>query len=193
VLATWVMRSTMRACRRNDVSHRSNCSVIGDAGSLSPQWAELHLALDGTTSWRNPERVRQTRWASRRVSWLEEEWGTLTFEAALPSTGQDDFLARLHVQAESLGTLHDRSGFPPGSRAVPDLLPSPDQGLPCSLRLHLPGSFCAACMCRDTMDSLRSVPAYAGGAKARGKESRQDSLPPPALRRTYCKRRPSER
>src|SRR5436190_6000561 len=101
VLATWVMRSTMRDGRRNDVSQRSNCSVIGDAGSLSPPWAELHLALEGTTSWRNPERVRQTRWASRRVSWLEEEWGTLTFEASLHGTGEDDFLARLQVQAES--------------------------------------------------------------------------------------------
>ena len=142
VLATWVMRSTMRDGRRNDVSQRSNCSVIGDAGSLSPAWGELHLALEGTTSFRNPERVRQTRWASRRVSWLEEEWGTLTFEAQLPSTGQDDFLARLHVQAESLGTRHDRSGFPPGSPSFPARLPSPEQGLavrvaPASARLVL--------------------------------------------------------
>ena len=52
MLATWVLRSTIRACRRNDVSQRSNCSVIGDAGSLSPAWAELHLALEGTTSFR---------------------------------------------------------------------------------------------------------------------------------------------
>ena len=142
VLATWVMRSTMRDGRRNDVSQRSNCSVIGDAGSLSPPGGELHLSLEGTTSWRNPERVRQTRWASRSVSWLEEECGTLTFEAELPSTGQDDFLACLHVQAESLGNLHDRSGFPPGSRSFPALSPSPDQGLavrvaPASARLVL--------------------------------------------------------
>jgi hypothetical protein len=130
VLATWVMRSTMRDGRRNDVSQRSNCSVIGDAASLSPQWGELHLALEGTTSLRNPERVRQTRWASRRVSRLEKEWGTLTFEAELPSTGQDDFLARLQVQGESLGNLHDRSLFPPGSRSFPARSPPPDQRLP---------------------------------------------------------------
>src|SRR6266699_975032 len=67
------------------------------------------------------------------------------------------------------------------------------RGLPCALRLHLPGSSCAACMCRDTTDSPRCVPAHPGGTKARGKESRQDSLPPPASRRTCCKRRPLER
>jgi hypothetical protein len=130
VLATWVMRSTIRACRHNDVSHRSNCPVIGDAGSLSPPWGEVHLSLEGTTSWRNPERVRQTRWVSRRVSRLEEECGTLTFEASLYSTGEDDFLARLQVQGESLGNLHDRSLFPPGSRSFPARFPPPDQGLP---------------------------------------------------------------
>src|SRR6266699_3065509 len=67
------------------------------------------------------------------------------------------------------------------------------RGLPCSFRLHLPGSFCAACMCRDTTDSLRYVPAHPGAPKARGKESRRDSLPPPAPSRTCGKRRPSER
>ena len=118
VLATWVIRSKIHDGRRNDFSQRT----IADAGSLSPQWGEVHVSVEGTTSLHHPERFRHTRWAERRVWWLEEECGTLNFEPSLHSTGQDDFIARLHVQGESLGNLHDRSGFPPGSRTPVALL-----------------------------------------------------------------------
>jgi hypothetical protein len=70
-------------------------------------------------------------------------------------------------QVESLGTLHHRSCFPPGSPALLARFPSPDQGLP----VVVAPSCATLVVCRGdqprTTDHLRPFPARAETAWGR--------------------------
>jgi len=96
----------------------------------------------------------------------------------LHSTGEDDFIPRLHVQGESLGNLHDRSGFPPGSRSFPARFPSTDQGL----AVLIPPASARLVLCRlhvqghDGLASLCSCASRRSKGKRQGKQAGQ----PPA-------------
>jgi hypothetical protein len=70
------------------------------------------------------------------------------------------------VQVESLGTLHHRSCFPPGSHALLARFPCPDQGLPVVVAY----SCATLVVCRGEQratDHLRPFPALAETARGR--------------------------
>ena len=81
---------------------------------------------------------------------------------------------------ESLGNLHDRSYFPPGSHSLLARFPCSDQVLP----IVVPASCATLVLWRGDQPpttDLRPFPAQADPARGRRKESRQVSTPHHAL------------